>query len=294
MNMFSISQLEQYSGIKAHTIRIWEKRYNALKPLRSEGNTRYYDNSQFRRLLNISSLINSGYKVSELCRMTDLQLFKQIEKNLNSYLGQDDIEHYSISQLITAGILFDENHFDKIFSHCLLRYNLKTIYIKIIYPMLDRIGLMWASDALPPAQEHFISNLIRQKFSSAIDLVPKTSSPKGSWLLFLPENEFHEIGLLFAHYLIKISGKKVYYFGANVPNENLTQTIKIINPDNLLFFLVHYDRPENAQQYVNSLIRNFKKQKIHIAGNKNLIENLSLGKEIKWHQSIEDFERELS
>lgn len=293
MNTFSISQLEQYSGIKAHTIRIWEKRYNALKPLRSDGNTRYYDNSQFRRLLNISTLINSGYKVSEVCKMTDENMFKLIEDNLNNNSSIAKREQYLITQLITAGISYDEGHFDKIFSNCLLWYDVKNIYIKIIYPMLDRIGLMWASDIIPPLQEHFITNLIRQKLSSAIDLIPPVTFSDESWVLFLPENEFHEIGLLFSHFLIKASGKKVYYFGSNVPHENLTEIIKTIEPTNLMFFLVHYDQPENAQFYINTLAKNFKKQKIHLAGNKKLIENLSLGKEIKWHQSVQDLEKEL-
>ena len=162
MNLFSISQLSQISGIKAHTIRMWEQRYNALKPNRSEGNTRYYDNLQLRRLLNIVSLMNSGYKVSELGVMSDKKLFTLLEQQQGK-VESDDPEDFYISQLIAAGMSYDEQHFEKIFSHCLLRFGLKNAYTHVLYPLLSRIGLMWASNSIPPAQEQFISNIIRQK-----------------------------------------------------------------------------------------------------------------------------------
>ena len=118
--MFTISQLQQFSGIKAHTIRIWEQRYNALTPNRSDGNTRYYDNIQLRRLLNIVSLMED-YKVSQLCLMDDNELFKKLEQHLEQNISSEDGNEYSISQLIVSALSFDELHFDKIFSNCLLQ-----------------------------------------------------------------------------------------------------------------------------------------------------------------------------
>lgn len=288
MNTFSISQLQEFSGIKAHTIRMWEQRYNALNPTRSEGNTRYYDNSQLRRLLNIVSLLNSEYKVSELCSMPDEMLFKAIDSELKNSPGTDAATEYFISQLIAAGMCYDEPYFDKIFSNCLLRFGLKETYVKVIYPVLVRIGLMWSIDKMPPAQEHFISNILRQKFFSAIDILPLPTSTKNSWILFLPENEFHEIGLLFSHYLLRLAGIKVFYLGSNVPFETLINSVKEINPGHLFFFLVHHNVAENIQKYLNTLTKSFDKIKIHLSGNEKLIKQLKLAKEIQWIKSIDD------
>lgn len=290
MDLFSISQLQQFSGIKAHTIRIWEQRYNALTPNRSEGNTRYYNNSQLRRLLNIVSLMNSDYKVSELCTMTDKTLFTLINDQLKTHSIVNDEAEYFTTQLLSTGMSFDEPGFETIFSKCLERMEMKVTYTKVIYPLLERLGLMWSSDTMPPAREHFVSNLVRQKLVAAIDELPSPKSSKNSWLLFLPENEFHEIGLLFAHYMIRRAGKRVYYLGSSVPFDTLEQAVKEIAPDNLLFFLVHYDVPKEVQDYLNKLTKNFNKIKINLSGNVKLIDQLKLGKQVQWIKSVQELE----
>lgn len=291
MNLFSISQLSQFSGIKAHTIRMWEQRYNALKPNRSEGNTRYYDNLQLRRLLNIVSLMDSGYKVSELGVMSDKKLFALLEEQ-HANVNSNDPEDFYISQLIAAGMSYDELHFEKIFSHCLLRFGLKNAYIHVLYPLLSRIGLMWTSNLIPPAQEHFISNIIRQKLFTAIDSLPPPAPTAETWLLFLPENEFHEIGLLFAHYVVRLSGRKSIYLGANLPLDSLNNAIKDIKPDKLLLFLVRHNLPEESQEFLDTL-RTFSPIKIiYLVGSKNLVGSLKTGK-IQWLQSVDDLDRVL-
>ncbi|HET7117287.1 MAG TPA: MerR family transcriptional regulator [Hanamia sp.] len=292
MNQFSISQLEKFSGIKAHTIRMWEQRYNALTPNRSEGNTRYYDNEQLRRLLNIVSLSNQVYKVSELCTMPDKQLFKLVEELKNE--PQNETDEYFVSQLIAAGLNYDEFHFDKIFSHCLLRYGMKDTYLKVIYPVLVRTGIMWTCDGLAPANEHFISNLFRQKLLTAIDGLPPPKPGSESWLLFLPENEFHEIGLLLSHYLIRLSGKKVIYLGSNVPTQSLIQAVKEISCNNLLFFLIHRDSEKEMQQYLNGLCNRFKEKNIYVAGNQSLFNQLKKARNIFFLSSIDDLEQQLA
>lgn len=292
MDHFSISQIAQFSGIKPHTIRIWEKRYNALNPNRSEGNTRYYSNSQLRRLLNIASLKNADYKVSELCVMPDEKLFELVKKEQKKPTA-NETDEYFVSQLIAAGMSYDVSHFEKIFSHCLLRYGLKETYIRIIYPMLVRLGVMWTSDSLSPAHEHFISNIVRQKLLTAIDVLPPPISASDHWLLFLPENEFHELGLLFAHFLIRLSGKKVIYLGANVPMQSLKNAVKNTESDHLLFFLVHYDLPENTSQYLDQLRISFPEKDIYLSGNHDLISQLQTGKRIHWLKSVENLEQQL-
>ncbi|MGZ8556919.1 MAG: MerR family transcriptional regulator [Chitinophagaceae bacterium] len=294
MNSFTISQLQQFSGIKAHTIRIWEQRYNALQPNRSNGNTRYYDNSQLRRLLNIVSLLQYNYKVSELCSMPDEKLFILLEQHLKTIQIENEAETYFVSQLIAGAMGYDEAHFEKIFSTCLLRFGLKDTYTKVIYPMLLRIGLLWTNGSIPPAQEHFISNLLRQKIFSAIDSLPPAKPVKDTWLLFLPENEFHEIGLLFAQYIIRLSGKKVIYLGANVPLDSLKMAVTDVSPTHLFFFLVHHNMTAHSQKYLDILGKSFRNIKIHIAGNPKLISQLKAGKGIEWIQSVAELEKQLA
>ena len=289
MDIFSIAQLQQYSGVKAHTIRIWEQRYNALKPKRSDGNVRYYDGSQLRRLLNIVSLTEMNFKVSEVGALSDDKIFRLLESRLKDPVSADDPYSSYTAQLIASAMSYDEMYFEKIFSACVLRVGIKDTFVKIIYPMLVRVGLMWAGDAIPSSQEHFITNLLRQKLFSAIDALPpaKTTS-RNVWVLYLPENEFHEIGLLLANYLIRLSGKKIIYLGANVNFESLKDTVEQVNPSHLFFFLTHYDMPESTQEYVNKVAKNFTKQKIYLTGNAKLIEKLKLKKEITWVRSPDE------
>lgn len=291
MNQFSISQLENYSGIKAHTIRIWEKRYGALTPNRSEGNTRYYDGDQLRRLLNIVSLSGNKYKVSELCGMPDKKLFKLLCDQKNDNENKKD--EYFVSQLIAAAISYDEYQFDKIFSYCLLRYGLKDMYLKLLYPVLSRTGLMWACDELPTANEHFISNLIRQKLVTAIDSLPPSKNNQDSWLLFLPENEFHEIGLLLSHYLILLSGRKVIYLGSNMPVQSVIESAEQLSCKNLLFFLVHRNSEEEIQKYLSNISIYFKEKNIYAVGDKALFSQLNKEKNTLFLSSVDDLEQQL-
>ena len=289
MNLFSISQLSQFSGIKPHTIRIWEQRYSALKPNRSEGNTRYYDGIQLRRLLNIVSLMNNGLKVSQLCSMTDDKLFSLVFDYHKSDLSES--AEYYVSQLISAGMSYDEAHFEKVFSQCLRNFGMKKAYIRVIYPLLLRIGLMWASNIIPTTQEHFISNIIRQKLSASIDSLPGADLLSDSWLLFLPENEFHEIGLLFAHYILRFSARKVIYLGSNVPIESVFSAIRETKPHNLLLFLVHHDLPVLIQENLDQLNVYFTGKKIYVAGNKKLISQIKSSGKIQCLQTIESLEQ---
>jgi len=291
MNLFSISQLSQFSGIKPHTIRIWEKRYNALTPTRSTGNTRYYDNSQLRRLLNIVSLSECGYKLTDICAMTDKKLFALVDE-INKNASPNESADYFVSQLIGAGMGFNEEYFEKIFSHCLIRFGLKDNYVRVIYPMLLRIGIMWSTDHLGAAHEHFISNLLRQKLFTAINSLPPPTSSADNWLLFLPENEFHEIGLLLANYLIRLSGRKVIYLGTNVPFQSITSAVEQIKPDNLLLFMVHNDVPENLKNYFNQLVKIFNGQ-IYLAANEKLTTQFKSNKKIHLLQNISVLEQRL-
>jgi len=292
MDSFSISELAQYSGIKSHTIRIWEKRYDALKPSRSLGNTRYYDSRQLKRLLNISALLDSDYRVSELCTMPD-EVLKSLNRKILQAKKPAPAEYF-ISQLISAALTYNEPQFVNIFSHCLLRYGMKDTYTQVIYPTLNRIGLMWLNDSLPTSNEHFISNLIRQKLFTAIDSLTPAKPDSPLWILFLPENEFHEIGLLLANYLIRLSGQRVIYLGGNIPESSVRIAVKDLNPENLLLSFVHHDTIINIQKYIDRLRKDLPVNKIYVAANPELFYQLKAGKKILFLDSAEDLVMNLS
>lgn len=291
MNILSISQLAQFSGIKPHTIRIWEQRYQALAPGRTEGNTRTYSDLDLKRLLNIVSLMDSDRKVSKLCSMSDEVLCSMVE-DLYALESQVKANPF-VSQLIAAGMEFDERSFQKILSHCLLRLGVEETYRNVIYPLLDRVGLMWSADLLPPAHQQFMCNLIRQKMLTAIDALPFAKKDSKKWLLFLPEDEFHEMGLLFAHYLLRKSGQEVVYLGASVPLRTLDVAIATVQPDCLLLFFVHYDIPANIGSYLSEIKKACPAGRIFVSGNAKLIEQVSLADPIKWLRNIEDMEKAL-
>lgn len=292
MDQFSISQLSQFSGVKPHTIRIWEQRYNALQPQRSEGNTRYYDGAQLRRLLNIVSLSKTRLKISQLCTKTDEELFALIKEYSPIADEQNDYDYF-VNRLVSSGMCYDEIAFTRLFSHCLLRFGLETTYSMIIYPMLIRVGLMWSSNTMPPSQEHYITNLIRQKLFTSIDAITAESGESEKWLLFLPENEFHEIGLLFAAYLLKSKGKQVVYLGGNVPLSSVNDCLKDTGADNLLLFLVHKDLPENVSTYLEELSELEKTSNTYIACSKELTDSISLKTSFKFLHSVDDLEKEI-
>jgi len=293
VNLFSISELQQFSGIKAHTIRVWEQRYDALQPDRSEGNTRYYNGKQLRRLLNIVSLVDADHKVSELCKMPDNKLHRLLDAKLSSTTVSDHSHEYFISQIIASAMEFDEAQFDKFFSGAVLRLGLKETYRFILYPALTRLGLLWAQDSLRPAHEHFITSLFRQKILSAIDALPLPAPAKVKWLLFLPEDELHETGLLFANFLIRQAGHKVIYLGTNVPFETLEDAVGKTRPNAFLFFLVRKNDKKNDQDLVSQLSRQFPDKKIYLACEPSRIDGVKRSKNVFALHNVEDLEKAL-
>ena len=287
---YSISDLEKLSGIHAHTIRIWEQRYNALKPSRTAGNTRYYDDTEMKRLLNIVSLSESGLKISQICALSDQEMQVYIEKEITALSSDNKQFEPYISQLLHYGLAYDEVTIDKLLSKCIAHYGLKTTYQNIIYPLLVRLGLFWQKDSISPAQEHFMSNLIRQKLFTAIDVLPMPINPQSTWLLFLPEDEGHDIGLLYAKFALKEAGEKVIYLGSHVPMTSLVQAVSENTVDHLLFFMLSTRLTTDAQHYIDNLADQFLDLQIHLSGSHKLISDLKIPERINWLDSIEAFE----
>lgn len=269
---------------------MWERRYNALSPRRSEGNTRHYDGDQLRRLLNIASLHSLNFKLPELAAMADEDLFRLVREQMRQQ-DEGNYEYY-ISQLVAAGLSFDEPGFDKVLDHCIIRYGVGETYKNIMYPLLNRVGLMWSCDEIPPAQEHFISNLIRQKLLMAIDALPFPKTDNETWLLFLPEEELHETGLLFAHFLVRQSGRKAVYLGSNLPLPSLRESIKAIKPTHLLLFFVMKDSQENRQAYLSELKKCCPRETILVCGDQSRFEGLVPSDNFRFLDSVEGLKEE--
>lgn len=293
MDSFTISQLQRYSGISVHSIRAWEKRYNALTPSRSEGNTRYYDGKQLRRLLNIASLMNSSHKISELCSLPDAKLHELINRKLEKETLLSEKDELLVTQMVSSALEFNEPLFDKVFSHALLSYGVEATYLRVIYPALKRLGVLWSAAQIAPAQEHFISNLIRQKLNASIDLLPLDTRSKNHWLLFLPENEFHESGLLMANYLVRHAGHRCTYLGANVPFDTLKDAVKMVKPTSLLFFLVTKDDEEEDKALLRMMSQHFTSQKIFVAAEATRFSNPKTPKSISLLHSLQALKEEL-
>lgn len=267
---YSISDLEKLSGVKAHTIRIWEKRYGILVPSRTGTNIRYYDNSQLKKLLNVTTLMHHGFKISQLAALPDEVISAEIRKLLNTVSHPEAYDMY-VTELLLSAVKYDEPAFEKTFHTCVLKFGFTSTIEYLLYPLLNRVGILWRSDDLNPAQEHFLSNLIRKKFLSAIDAIPVPEHSAKKFLLFLPEHEEHEIGLLYADYFLLKKEIRTYYMGQRLPFENLLHAVSVIRPTHLLLFLVMPLPPAEIQQYIDRLSKSFPAQQVLVCGNNTLL-----------------------
>ncbi len=262
MNKFTIKDLENLSGIKAHTIRIWEQRYSFLKPQRTSTNIRYYSNLELKMLLNISLLNKYGYKISHINRMSNDELR---EKTL-TLSGAEAQQERLINELIQCMADVNIEQFEIVIDQHIHAKGIEKTITYIIFPFLERIGILWLTDHINPAQEHLISNVIRQKLIVGIDGANAALSLKTKMLLFMPENEHHEVGLLFLHYLLKARGVKVIYLGANVPVKDLEYIIEQKKPDYIYTHLTTVIKEFNFDKFITNLKMRFPQQKIVISG----------------------------
>lgn len=253
MNTYSMAQVENLTGIKGHTLRVWERRYTFLKPKRTSTNIRYYTDSELRKLLNVNILINNGYRVSKIDKMNEDEIHKLVlEVNSHSSAHFDD----DLNRLVLAMIEFNEDSFNNVFQRHVTRNGLLSTIVSLIYPFLDHVGILWSANKAIPAQEHFISNLIRQKLIAAIDMIPTPIESAGYLILFLPEKESHEIALLMANYIARDLGFKVYYLGQNVPMENIHEVDEKVSSDALITMFVTPIKEEynlRFKEYFNNM-----------------------------------------
>ncbi|MCK5467036.1 MAG: MerR family transcriptional regulator [Cyclobacteriaceae bacterium] len=277
MSNYSIKEIEQLSGIKAHTLRMWEQRYNFIKPKRTESNIRSYDDEDLKLVLNISLLKDNGNKISRICNMSAQDLQMEVRRLMDNKMGFPE----QIQGLTLAMLELDEDRFEKILSTNILQIGFERTMMNLIYPFFNKIGILWQTGTINPAHEHFMSNLIRQKIIVAIDgqLVNSTNFNK-KYLLFLPENEFHEIGLLFSAYIIKSRNNKVIYIGQNVPHLDLVSIYKDHNPDCLLTVMTTFPQLDRVQAYIYKLSDSFPNSQILISGHQVVGQDIEFSKNV--------------
>ncbi|WP_373519811.1 MerR family transcriptional regulator [Pricia sp.] len=248
---FSIRDLENLSGIKAHTIRIWEKRYNLLSPERTRTNIRSYSVTSLQKLLNVTLLYNGGYKISKIAKIPE----KNIPLLVREIIADSKSKNHSISAFKLAMINFDQSLFTKTYNGLLTDRSFGEIFRDIFIPLLKELGMLWQTDTISAAHEHFISCLIKQKIvinTEKLQHIEPVNKDK-IFVPFLPENEIHDIGLLYLNYEIVLRGYKSIYLGQTVPMENLVDTMKYF--DNLHF--VSYLTVVPTKDKINGYIKDF-------------------------------------
>lgn len=263
MSHYSIKELEHLSGIKAHTIRIWEQRYSFITPSRTDTNIRYYDDKDLRLVLNISLLKDNGFKISKIAEMSAQEMQEAVLKITEKNLKYPD----QIHSLVLAMVDLDEDRFEKIMSTNILKIGFEKTMINIVYPFLSKIGVLWQTGGVNPAQEHFISNLIRQKLIVAIDgqFVSMHESSK-KYILYLPEGELHELSLLFADFLIKARQNRTIYLGQTLPLHDLEEVYKFHKPDFIVTMITSSPSGSDVQSYVDKLCDKFPEATILLSG----------------------------
>jgi len=245
---FSIKDLENFTGIKSHTIRIWEKRYGLLEPSRTDTNIRYYDSDSFVKLLNINLLYNNGFKISKIAELTEPALFLKA-KELISDKAQEEgaLNSFKVAMLNFDAVLFNETY------NKLLAYkSFREIFLDVFIPLLEHIGYLWQTKSIRPVNEHFISNLIIQKIQSNIERNQSFNFEHTDkvFVLYLPVKEIHELGLLFLHYELTLRNHHSIYLGQNISIDNVTGLKSLFPNINFISYFTTHPINEDIDSYL--------------------------------------------
>ena len=263
MAIYSISDLEKLSGIKAHTIRVWEQRYSIIEPKRTKTNIRYYQDADLKFLLNIALLNKNGIKISKIAKMGKDEIAEKV-----AAISEINFEYGTQLDALTISMIeMDESKFDRIVSTNIQQQGFERTMLEIIYPFLEKLGVLWLTGSINPVQENFMSYLIRQKIIVAIDNEPLANMKNNeTYLIFLPEGEKQELTLLFMHYLLKSRKKHVIYLGQDISLTDLKDAFKIQQPDYMFTMISETFSREPVQSYVDKLAENFPDCKLLLSG----------------------------
>jgi methanogenic corrinoid protein MtbC1 len=262
MDSFTIKDLENISGIKAHTIRIWEQRYQFLKPKRTETNIRFYNNVELKTLLTVALLNKYGFKISLLDKMSTEELDKKIQSLTQLEAQQERI----VNELVDCMIQVDLERLEAILEGYIQSKGIERTITQIIFPFMEKIGILWITNHINPAQEHLVTNIIRQKLIVGIDSVVKEIKINKTVLLFLPEGEFHELGVLFVSYLLKCKGVSTIYLGANVPLRDVEYLVNLKKPTYIYSHLSSVGHSFNFDKFILAITKKFEGTPIILSG----------------------------
>lgn len=287
---YSIKDLERLSGIKAHTIRMWEQRYGLLNPDRSDTNIRTYSAEDLRKVLNVAVLNQKGMRISQIVKMNPAEMNARVVE-FTSDFGDKKVQ---IEGLVIAMIDLDEDRFDHIISGSILRLGFEETMISVVYPFFKKVGALWLTGSINAAQEHFISNLVRQKLIVAVDSLPRHRKHDAKkYLLFLPEGELHEMGLLFHSYLIQKAGNRVIYLGQSVPLNDLEEVIRIQNPDACVTALLSYNSKEEIESVLNTIVKITGQLDLWVVNSFQRDFDFDAPQSVRFSQSVQDFKTQL-
>ncbi|MFY0714872.1 MerR family transcriptional regulator [Seonamhaeicola sp. NFXS20] len=287
---FSIKDLENLTGIKAHTIRIWEKRYNLLQPNRTDTNIRNYSIASLQKLLNISYLNNNGYKISKIADLNE----DEIPIKVREIASRANVEDHAINALKMAMVNFDQVLFYNTYNNLIENKTFSDIFYTVFLPLLKDIGILWQTKTITPAHEHFISVHIKQKILLNIErlqsLEPKPTSK--THILFLPENEIHDIGLLFINYQLRSKGYHTIFLGESVPVESLTSVLEFFEEITFISYFTVYPEidkiPSYIKQFEDLLLKNQKNNLLLLGSKLNNIDDYNPPKNVTIYQNIEN------
>jgi len=284
MNEFTIKDLENLSGIKAHTIRIWEQRYQFLKPNRTDTNIRYYSNDELKKILNIALLNKYGYKISHIDKMNEIEVKEKILSLSQLQAQQERI----VNDLIKCMIDLDMDKLEDILNKYIIARGIEKSITQIIFPFLEKIGILWLTNHINPAQEHLVTNIIRQKLIVGIEGATSIFKVDKTVLLFLPEGEYHEVGLLFVNYLLKSRGISVIYLGANIPINDVEYVVKLKKPDYLFSHLTSTCNNFHLDKFIATITKKFAGIPIIISGQLTHTYEKKIPPQINFKRSLQE------
>lgn len=276
MHSFTIKDLENLSGIKAHTIRIWEQRYSFLKPNRTGTNIRFYNSEELKKLLNVALLNKYGFKISHIDKMEE----EEIKEKILSLNQVQALQERIVNELIQHMVDLDMERFENVLDNYIMARGIERAIPQIIFPYLEKIGILWLTNHINPAQEHLVSNIIRQKLIVGIESISSTVKVNKTVLLFLPEGEYHELGLLFMSYLLKSRGVNTIYLGCSIPVDDVDYVVKLKKPDYLYCHLTTVGHKFNFEKFLAIISKRFSGTPTVISG------QLTNSYEKKIHQPI--------
>lgn len=263
MAVYSIKDLEKLSGIKAHTIRMWEHRYNIIEPRRTKTNIRYYQDDDLKFLLNVALLNKNGVKISKIAKMSRNEVAEEV-----AAISEINFEYGTQLDALTISMIeMDEYKFDRIISTNIQQLGFERTMLEIIYPFLDKLSILWLTGSINPVQENFMSYLIRQKLIVAIDNEPLPNERNArKFLIYLPEGERQELSMLFMHYLLKSRKNHVVYIGQDISLTDLKDAYLILKPDYIFTMITETFAKEPVQQYIDRLAATFPNCKVLLSG----------------------------